>query len=81
MGTRKLYHSKSADRKCSGIYKKIDCLLQEHNMSICRFSKYTGISRATIFYWKCGKSVPTIKYLIVVADYFGVTLDYLCGRG
>ena len=81
MGTKKLFHSKSIDRKCSGIYKKIDCLLQEHNMSVRRFSKYIGISENTISNWKFCKVVPSIKYLIAIADYFGVSLDYLCGRG
>lgn len=81
MGTKKLYHSKSADRKCSGIYKKIEPLLQEHNMSIHSFSKYIGISENTILNWKYCAVVPSVKYLIVIADYFDVSLDYLCGRG
>lgn len=81
MSTKKLYYSKSADRKCLGIYKKIDLLLQEHNMSMYRFSKYIGISENTIHNWKYGSSVPSVKYLIAIADYFGVSLDYLCGRG
>lgn len=81
MGTKKLFHSKSVDRKCSGIYKKIEHLLQEHNMSVYRFSEYIGISENTIHNWKYGTTVPCIKYLIAIADYFDVSLDYLCGRG
>ena len=81
MVTRGLYHSKSIDRKCLGIYKKIDLLLQERNISAYRFSKCIGITSNTIYSWKCGTAVPSVKCLIAIADYFGVSLDYLCGRG
>lgn len=80
MGTKKLYHSKSADKKCSRIYLKLDRLLQEYNMSIYRFSKYVGIPESTIHNWYYGTSFPTVKFLIIIADYFDVSLDYLCGR-
>lgn len=65
MGTKKLYHSKSADRKCSGIYKKIEPLLQEHNMSIHSFSKYIGISENTILNWKYCAVVPSRPHQIL----------------
>lgn len=81
MSTRKTYHLKSAERKCSCIYKNIFGLLQKHNMSICWFSKCIGIPETTIRNWKNGAFVPSVKFLIIIADYFDVSLDYLCGRG
>lgn len=80
MKMRKLYHSKSTDRKVLGIWSSIDSLLQEHNMTVCRFSKCIGIPETTLYNWRYGASVPSVKYLIIIADYFGVSLDFLCGR-
>ena len=38
-----------------------------------------GLSTATATHWKNG-SIPNGKELIKVADYFGVTVDYLMGN-
>lgn len=35
-----------------------------------------GISRSTVSYWKAGNS-PTDRFLKKIADYFGVSIDYL----
>lgn len=80
MKMKKLFHSKSTDRKVLGIWSRIDSLLQEHNMTIYRFSKYIGIPETTLHNWSYGTSVPSVKFLIIIADYFGVSVDYLCGR-
>lgn len=39
-----------------------------------------GIDRSTIGKWEQGINKPTIDVLLVVADYFDVTTDYLLGR-
>lgn len=81
MKIKKLFHSKSADRKVLGIWSRIDSLLQEHNMTVYRFSNYVGIPETTIHNWRCGTCFPSAKHLIIIADYFGVSVDFLCGRG
>ena len=40
-------------------------------------SKATGISTATLTSWKQGKYTPKQDKLQLIADYFGVTLEYL----
>lgn len=40
-------------------------------------SKATGISTATLTSWKQGKYTPKQDKLQKIADYFGVSLDYL----
>jgi len=40
-------------------------------------AKATGINQSTFTDWKTGRSVPKKEKLQKIADYFGVTLDYL----
>lgn len=40
-------------------------------------SKATGISTATLTSWKQGKYTPKQDKLQLIADYFGVSIDYL----
>ena len=45
-----------------------------------KLSEATGISTGNISDWKSGRSKPTADALILVADYFGCSVDYLLGR-
>ena len=42
-----------------------------------RVGKATGIAGSTFTDWKTGRSAPKQDKLQKIADYFGVTLDYL----
>ena len=44
-----------------------------------RVGKELGVSSGTITFWKKGK-VPHHGTLLKIADYFGVTVDYLLGQ-
>lgn len=39
-----------------------------------------GISQSAMAYYKSGKTLPGAEHLIKLADYFGVSTDYLLGR-
>ena len=39
-----------------------------------------GIKRVTYNKYELGNNEPDIKTMIEIANYFGVSLDYLCGR-
>lgn len=39
-----------------------------------------GISETALSEWNRGKSKPTVQTLMDLADYFGVSVDYLLGR-
>lgn len=52
-------------------------LLQIRNTTAYQVCKATGIASSTISDWKNGKSTPKQDKLKKIADYFGVTLDYL----
>lgn len=41
-----------------------------------------GVARATLASWESGRCMPRVPDLVVVADCYGVTLDWLiAGRG
>lgn len=43
-------------------------------------AKVINVARSTYNGYELGTSEPTIETLIKLADYYGVTLDYLVGR-
>lgn len=40
----------------------------------------TGITTANICRYELGEIIPTLQTLATLADYYGVSLDYLTGR-
>lgn len=56
------------------IYQK---LLDEHKLKNSDIARATGISNMTLSDWKRGVSTPKQDKMKKIADYFGVTLDYL----
>lgn len=52
-------------------------LLEKYGVTAYKVSKATGIGGSTFTDWKNGRSVPKQDKLQKIADYFGVTVDYL----
>ncbi len=52
----------------------------KNNLSQRELAKKLNISKTAINYWEKGLRTPTLDVVINIADYFGVTLDYLSGR-
>lgn len=52
-------------------------LLEKHGITAYKVSKATGIAGSTFSDWKNGRSVPKQDKLQKIANYFGVTVDYL----
>lgn len=59
------------------MYEIFSKLLQDFGVTAYKVSKETGISQTTFSNWKSGRSVPKTDALQKIADYFGVSLDYL----
>lgn len=59
------------------MYEVFEQLLQSHGVSSYKVSKDTGVTQTSLSNWKAGRSTPTTKTLQRIADYFGVTIDYL----
>lgn len=62
-------------------YKVFDKLLKTNGTTVYRVSKSTGISASTFTDWKNGRSVPKIDKIKLIADYFGVPLEYMVSGG
>ena len=58
------------------MYKKFERLLSETNKTIYRVSADTGIATATLYDWRDGKTTPKVDKLKILADYFGVSIEY-----
>lgn len=59
------------------MYEIFEQLLLKHGITAYRVAKETGITTATLTNWKQGKYTPKQDKLQKIADYFGVTVDYL----
>ena len=60
------------------IMYEIYCSLRDaKNVKDSDVAKYTQIPKSTFSDWKSGKSSPKLPKLQKIADYFGVTIDYL----
>lgn len=59
-------------------YYRIKKLASEKHISISQLERTLGLSNGSVSKWD--KSKPNSKYLEKVADYFGVSTDYLLGR-
>lgn len=57
-------------------YKKFTELLSKNNISAYRVANETGLSSTLFSDWKSGKSKPKIDKVKILADYFGVTIEY-----
>jgi transcriptional regulator with XRE-family HTH domain len=62
------------------MYKRFELLLQQKGITPYKVSKGTGISQTTLSDWKRGRSEPKLDKLQRIADYLGVTTDFLLGR-
>lgn len=64
---------------CKGgriLYTKFVKLLQKKNITPYRVAKDTGIAQSTLSDWKTGRANPKADKLLILAEYFGVTVDY-----
>lgn len=59
------------------MYKIFEELCRKNGISAYRVSKDTGITTATLTSWKQGKYEPKADKLNKIADYFGVSVEYL----
>lgn len=55
-------------------------LRQDKHIGQKALAKILNISHGAISFWENGQREPTMSSLIVLADYFDVSIDYLVGR-
>lgn len=59
------------------MYEIFEQLLQKYDVTPYKVAKAAGVTQTALSNWKSGRSTPTTKTLQKIADYFGVTIDYL----
>ena len=59
------------------MYEIFEQLLQKYGITSYKLSKEIGVSQAVLSSWKTGRSVPKQPSMQKIADFFGVSLDYL----
>ena len=55
-------------------------LMKKNNIQQQEMAEILNVSRASIYKYQQGKAEPSIEGLVKIADYFNVSLDYLCER-
>ena len=58
------------------LYEKYVELRNSKNLTDYRISEDTGIPKSTFSDWKSGRSKPKIEKLKILANYFGVSIEY-----
>ena len=62
------------------VLTKILMLLKENNIQQKELSDYLGLSKNTMTGWKNGNNNSYMKHLPKIAEFFGVSVDYLLGK-
>lgn len=57
-------------------YKKYEELLLKNDITSYKVSKDTGLYSTLFSEWKSGKSCPKFDKIKILADYFGVSIEY-----
>lgn len=51
-----------------------------HNLTQVEFANVLSVAKQTVSNWENDNIQPSIDMLVKIADYFGVSTDYLLGR-
>ena len=58
------------------MYEKYARLRDNRGLTDYSVSKQTGIATATLSCWKSGEYAPKVDKLMILADFFGVSVEY-----
>ncbi|MBQ7339536.1 MAG: helix-turn-helix transcriptional regulator [Clostridia bacterium] len=59
------------------IGKRIKEIRLENKLSQYEFGKLLSVSQDTISLWETGKSLPSTEILILMAEHFKLSVDYI----
>lgn len=60
--------------------ERIKDLRIKHGMTQTAMGEIIGTKQDSVFTYERGKNYPEVRNLMILADYFGVSIDYLVGR-
>ena len=64
----------------SDIGKRMAALREDRDLSQRQFAKQMHLSPSSVSNYETGHRVPSLDFLCRVADFYGVSTDYLLGR-
>lgn len=64
----------------SAFHQRIQELCQEKGVKYSQIGTQMPFSTNLFYDWQREKTLPSLEYLIAIAKYFKVTIDYLLGR-
>lgn len=56
---------------------RYEAILKERKIKKMQFYKDCGFTDAAVSQWRKGKNIPSMKNIKTIADYLGVTVEYL----
>lgn len=59
------------------VYKRILFFQKKNNYSVLQFCNLTGISLRTYKRWRTGEAMPHLKTMIIIADFFNISVEIL----
>lgn len=62
------------------IYKNIKAIREDNDLTQAHMAKLLNVSQNTYSQYETGKIEWTASSLVKIADYFGVSVDYLLDR-
>lgn len=68
------------DKYFASVPSNIRKLLEAHNETITSLARELGISRQAVAQYADGSAQPNAEKLMVIADHFGVSVDWILGR-
>ncbi|MCI9443960.1 MAG: helix-turn-helix transcriptional regulator [Oscillospiraceae bacterium] len=60
--------------------ERIKDLRIKHGMTQTAMEEIIGTKQDSVSTYERGKNYPEVRNLMILADYFGVSIDYLVGR-
>ncbi len=55
-------------------------LLKSRGINAVTLAREIGVPKSIVYEWRSGVRDPSLENMLRVADYFGVSLEYLTGR-
>lgn len=59
---------------------RVKQLRERKNLTQQNFAEMLGVTSATVISWERGGKCPSVDTALAIAEKFGVSLDWLCGR-
>ncbi|MCI8573788.1 MAG: helix-turn-helix transcriptional regulator [Oscillibacter sp.] len=60
--------------------KRMRALRKMRKIGLEEFANAIGVSKQSLSNWENGNIIPSVEKLVLIADFFQVTTDFLLGR-